>query len=150
SDRLYFEPLTVEDVLEIVEVEQPVGVIVQFGGQTPLGLAAALSAAGVPIVGTSPDMIDAAEDRARFAAFLHELGLRQPPNRTARTEVEALALADEIGYPLVVRPSYVLGGRAMEIVSEPADLHRFMRQAVTVSGASPVLLEHFLDDAIEV
>jgi carbamoyl-phosphate synthase large subunit len=150
SDRLYFEPLTVEDVLEIVEVEQPIGVIVQYGGQTPLRLAAALSAAGVPIVGTSPDMIDAAEDRERFAALLHELGLRQPRNRTARTEAEALALAGEIGYPLVVRPSYVLGGRAMEIVGEPADLRRYLRQAVTVSGDSPVLLDRFLDDAIEV
>jgi carbamoyl-phosphate synthase large subunit len=150
SDRLYFEPLTVEDVLEIVEVEQPVGVIVQYGGQTPLRLAAALSAAGVPIVGTSPDMIDAAEDRQRFAALLHELGLLQPLNRTARTEAEAVALADEIGYPLVVRPSYVLGGRAMEIVGEPADLQRYMCQAVTLSGDSPVLLDRFLDDAIEV
>ncbi|MFP3560098.1 carbamoyl phosphate synthase large subunit, partial [Paraburkholderia sp. SIMBA_049] len=113
-DRLYFEPLTLEDVLEIVDKEKPVGVIVQYGGQTPLKLALDLEAHGVPIVGTSPDMIDAAEDRERFQKLLQDLGLRQPPNRTARAEEEALALAAEIGYPLVVRPSYVLGGRAME------------------------------------
>ncbi|TXI89370.1 MAG: carbamoyl-phosphate synthase large subunit, partial [Burkholderiaceae bacterium] len=150
SDRLYFEPLTLEDVLEIVELEKPVGVIVQYGGQTPLKLALELEANGVPIIGTSPDMIDAAEDRERFQKMLHELGLRQPPNRTARTEEEALALAQEIGYPLVVRPSYVLGGRAMEIVHEQRDLERYMREAVKVSHDSPVLLDRFLNDAIEV
>ncbi len=150
SDRLYFEPLTLEDVLEIVDKEKPVGVIVQYGGQTPLKLALDLEANGVPIVGTSPDMIDAAEDRERFQKMLQDLGLRQPPNRTARTETEALALAQEIGYPLVVRPSYVLGGRAMEIVHEQRDLERYMREAVKVSHDSPVLLDRFLNDAIEV
>ncbi|MBP7203188.1 MAG: carbamoyl-phosphate synthase large subunit [Propionivibrio sp.] len=150
SDRLYFEPLTLEDVLEIVAIENPVGVIVQFGGQTPLKLARDLEANGVPIIGTSPDMIDAAEDRERFQQLLHDLGLKQPPNRTARAEAEALKLADEIGYPLVVRPSYVLGGRAMEIVHEPRDLERYMREAVKVSNDSPVLLDRFLNDAIEV
>ncbi|MRD71940.1 carbamoyl-phosphate synthase large subunit [Rhodocyclus tenuis] len=150
SDRLYFEPLTLEDVLEIVAVEQPVGVIVQYGGQTPLKLALALEANGVPIIGTSPDMIDAAEDRERFQKLLHELGLKQPPNRTARTEADALRLAEEIGYPLVVRPSYVLGGRAMEIVHEQKDLERYMREAVKVSHDSPVLLDRFLNDACEV
>lgn len=150
SDRLYFEPLTLEDVLEIVDLEKPVGVIVQYGGQTPLKLALELEANGVPIVGTSPDMIDAAEDRERFQKMLHELGLRQPPNRTARTEDEAITLAQEIGYPLVVRPSYVLGGRAMEIVHEQRDLERYMREAVKVSHDSPVLLDRFLNDAIEV
>ncbi|WP_395007625.1 carbamoyl-phosphate synthase large subunit, partial [Undibacterium sp.] len=150
SDRLYFEPLTLEDVLEIVDLEKPVGVIVQYGGQTPLKLALELEANGVPIIGTSPDMIDAAEDRERFQKMLHEIGLRQPPNRTARTEDEALALAQEIGYPLVVRPSYVLGGRAMEIVHEQRDLERYMREAVKVSHDSPVLLDRFLNDAIEV
>jgi carbamoyl-phosphate synthase large subunit len=150
SDRLYFEPLTLEDVLEIVDKEKPVGVIVQYGGQTPLKLALELEANGVPIIGTSPDMIDAAEDRERFQKMLHDLGLRQPPNRTARTEAEALALAQEIGYPLVVRPSYVLGGRAMEIVHEQRDLERYMREAVKVSHDSPVLLDRFLNDAIEV
>ncbi|MEK0428009.1 MAG: carbamoyl-phosphate synthase large chain [Pseudomonadota bacterium] len=150
SDRLYFEPLTLEDVLEIVDKEKPVGVIVQYGGQTPLKLALDLEANGVPIIGTSPDMIDAAEDRERFQKLLHELGLRQPPNRTARNEEEALRLAQEIGYPLVVRPSYVLGGRAMEIVHEQRDLERYMREAVKVSNDSPVLLDRFLNDAIEV
>ncbi|EXI76642.1 MAG TPA: carbamoyl-phosphate synthase large subunit [Candidatus Accumulibacter phosphatis] len=150
SDRLYFEPLTLEDVLEIVAVEKPLGVIVQFGGQTPLKLARDLEANGVPIIGTSPDMIDAAEDRERFQKLLHELGLRQPANRTARTESEALRLAAEIGYPLVVRPSYVLGGRAMEIVHEERDLERYMREAVKVSNDSPVLLDRFLNDASEV
>ena len=150
SDRLYFEPLTLEDVLEIVDKEKPVGVIVQYGGQTPLKLALDLEANGVPIIGTSPDMIDAAEDRERFQKMLQELGLRQPPNRTARTEEEALRLATEIGYPLVVRPSYVLGGRAMEIVHEQRDLERYMREAVKVSHDSPVLLDRFLNDAIEV
>ena len=150
SDRLYFEPLTLEDVLEIVAIEKPVGVIVQFGGQTPLKLARDLEANGVPIIGTSPDMIDAAEDRERFQKLLNDLGLKQPPNRTARTEADALRLADEIGYPLVVRPSYVLGGRAMEIVHEPRDLERYMREAVKVSNDSPVLLDRFLNDACEV
>jgi len=150
SDRLYFEPLTLEDVLEIVDKERPVGVIVQYGGQTPLKLALDLEANGVPIIGTSPDMIDAAEDRERFQKLLHELALRQPPNRTARNEEEALKLAQEIGYPLVVRPSYVLGGRAMEIVHEQRDLERYMREAVKVSNDSPVLLDRFLNDAIEV
>ena len=149
SDRLYFEPLTLEDVLEIVDLEKPVGVIVQYGGQTPLKLALDLEANGVPIVGTSPDMIDAAEDRERFQKLLQDLELRQPPNRTARTEEEALKLAQEIGYPLVVRPSYVLGGRAMEIVHEQRDLERYMREAVKVSNDSPVLLDRFLNDAIE-
>ncbi|MFT5531985.1 MAG: carbamoyl-phosphate synthase large subunit [Burkholderiaceae bacterium] len=150
SDRLYFEPLTLEDVLEIVDKEKPYGVIVQYGGQTPLKLALDLEANGVPIVGTSPDMIDAAEDRERFSQLLKDLGLRQPPNRTARTEADALLLAQEIGYPLVVRPSYVLGGRAMEIVHEQRDLERYMREAVKVSHDSPVLLDRFLNDAIEV
>jgi carbamoyl-phosphate synthase large subunit len=149
SDRLYFEPLTLEDVLEIVAKEKPKGVIVQYGGQTPLKLALDLEANGVPIIGTSPDMIDAAEDRERFQKLLHTLDLRQPPNRTARTEDEALRLADEIGYPLVVRPSYVLGGRAMEIVHDGRDLERYMREAVKVSHDSPVLLDRFLNDAIE-
>ncbi|MFN5178506.1 carbamoyl-phosphate synthase large subunit [Limnohabitans sp.] len=149
SDRLYFEPLTLEDVLEIVDKEKPSGVIVQYGGQTPLKLALGLEAAGVPIIGTSPDMIDAAEDRERFQKLLHELGLRQPPNATARTEAEALERAAELGYPLVVRPSYVLGGRAMEIVHEQRDLERYMREAVKVSNDSPVLLDRFLNDAIE-
>jgi carbamoyl-phosphate synthase large subunit len=149
SDRLYFEPLTLEDVLEIVDKEKPMGVIVQYGGQTPLKLALGLEAAGVPIIGTSPDMIDAAEDRERFQQLLHQLGLRQPPNATARTEAEALSKAAELGYPLVVRPSYVLGGRAMEIVHEQRDLERYMREAVKVSHDSPVLLDRFLNDAIE-
>jgi len=150
SDRLYFEPLTLEDVLEIVRIEKPVGVIVQFGGQTPLKLARDLEANGVPIIGTTPDAIDCAEDRERFQQLLHGLNLLQPPNRTARSSEEALRLADEIGYPLVVRPSYVLGGRAMEIVHEQADLERYMREAVKVSNKSPVLLDRFLNDAIEV
>ncbi|MGE0310930.1 MAG: carbamoyl-phosphate synthase large subunit [Lautropia sp.] len=150
SDRLYFEPLTLEDVLEIVELEKPIGVIVQYGGQTPLKLAKALEAAGVPIIGTSPDSIDVAEDRERFQKLLQRLDLRQPPNRTARTEAEAIQLAQEIGYPLVVRPSYVLGGRAMEVVHEQRDLERYMRDAVKVSNDSPVLLDRFLNDAIEV
>ncbi|NUZ07756.1 carbamoyl-phosphate synthase large subunit [Piscinibacter koreensis] len=150
SDRLYFEPVTLEDVLEIVAVEKPEGVIVQYGGQTPLKLALDLERAGVPIIGTTPDSIDIAEDRERFQKLLNELGLRQPPNRTARTEDQALELAHEIGYPLVVRPSYVLGGRAMEIVHGDKDLERYMRDAVRVSEKSPVLLDRFLDDAIEV
>ncbi|MEZ0271160.1 MAG: carbamoyl-phosphate synthase large subunit [Methylophilaceae bacterium] len=150
SDRLFFEPLTLEDVLEIVALEKPEGVIVQYGGQTPLKLARDLEKAGVPIIGTSPDAIDRAEDRERFQQMLHELGLKQPPNRTARTEEEALRCATEIGYPLVVRPSYVLGGRAMEIVQEQAQLERYMREAVKVSNDSPVLLDRFLNDAKEV
>lgn len=149
SDRLYFEPLTLEDVLEIVDVEQPDGVIVQYGGQTPLKLALGLEAEGVKIIGTTPDMIDAAEDRERFQKLLNDLGLRQPPNATARTEAEALEKAAGLGYPLVVRPSYVLGGRAMEIVHEQRDLERYMREAVKVSNDSPVLLDHFLSNAIE-
>ena len=149
SDRLYFEPVTLEDVLEIVHVEKPAGVIVQYGGQTPLKLALDLERNGVPIIGTSPNSIDLAEDRERFQKLLHDLNLRQPPNRTARTEDEALRLAEEIGYPLVVRPSYVLGGRAMEIVHGPEGLERYMREAVQVSNDSPVLLDRFLDDAIE-
>ena len=150
SDRLYFEPVTLEDVLEIVEKEKPIGVIVQYGGQTPLKLALDLEANGVLIIGTSPDSIDMAEDRERFQKLLHELGLKQPPNRTARTEEAALDLAHEIGYPLVVRPSYVLGGRAMEIVHGDKDLERYMREAVRVSDKSPVLLDRFLEDAVEV
>ena len=149
SDRLYFEPLTLEDVLEIVDKEKPLGVIVQYGGQTPLKLALDLEANGVPIIGTSPDMIDAAEDRERFQQLLHTLGLRQPPNATARTEPDALEKAASLGYPLVVRPSYVLGGRAMEVVHEQRDLERYMREAVKVSHDSPVLLDRFLNDAIE-
>ena len=150
SDRLYFEPVTLEDVLEIVDVEKPAGVIVQYGGQTPLKLALDLESYGVPIIGTTPDSIDVAEDRERFQQLLHTVGLKQPPNRTARTNEQALALAQEIGYPLVVRPSYVLGGRAMEIVHGDKDLERYMREAVKVSEKSPVLLDRFLDDAIEV
>ena len=149
SDRLYFEPVTLEDVLEIVAKEKPIGVIVQYGGQTPLKLALDLEANGVPIIGTSPDMIDAAEDRERFQQLLNQLGLRQPPNATARTEADALTKAEALGYPLVVRPSYVLGGRAMEIVHEQRDLERYMREAVKVSHDSPVLLDRFLSDAIE-
>jgi carbamoyl-phosphate synthase large subunit len=150
SDRLYFEPLTLEDVLEIVHVEKPFGVIVQFGGQTPLKLARDLEANGVPIIGTTPDSIDIAEDRERFQKLLTRLKLKQPPNRTARSPQKALAVAEEIGYPLVVRPSYVLGGRAMEIVYQQSDLERYMREAVKVSNDSPVLLDRFLNDAIEV
>ncbi len=150
SDRLYFEPVTLEDVLEIVALEKPVGVIVQYGGQTPLKLARALEKAGVPIIGTTPDAIDKAEDRERFQKMLQELGLKQPPNRTARTPEDAVRLALEIGYPLVVRPSYVLGGRAMEIVQEQSQLERYMREAVKVSNESPVLLDRFLNDALEV
>jgi carbamoyl-phosphate synthase large subunit len=149
SDRLYFEPLTLEDVLEIVDKEKPLGVIVQYGGQTPLKLALDLEANGVPIIGTSPDMIDAAEDRERFQQLLNTLGLRQPPNATARTEPDAPDKAAKLGYPLVVRPSYVLGGRAMEVVHEQRDLERYMREAVKVSHDSPVLLDRFLNDAIE-
>lgn len=150
SDRLYFEPVTLEDVLEIIDVEKPEGVIVQYGGQTPLKLARALEAHGVPIVGTTPESIDIAEDRERFQQLLHKLGLRQPPNRTAHTEAEAIVKAEEIGYPLVVRPSYVLGGRAMDIVHERSALERYMREAIKVTADSPVLLDRFLDDAVEV
>ncbi|MGB0845659.1 MAG: carbamoyl-phosphate synthase large subunit [Thiolinea sp.] len=150
SDRLYFEPLTLEDVMEIVDLEQPHGVIVQYGGQTPLKLARDLEALGAPIIGTSPDSIDLAEDRERFQQLIERLGLKQPPNRTASSMDEAVRLAEEVGYPLVVRPSYVLGGRAMEIVYHENELRRYMTTAVSVSNESPVLLDHFLDDAIEV
>ena len=150
SDRLYFESVTLEDVLEIVYKENPFGVIVQYGGQTPLKLSKTLADAGVPIIGTLPEDIDAAEDRERFQKILNDLNLKQPPNRTARTPEEAIKLAEEIGYPLVVRPSYVLGGRAMEIVHEQEDLERYMREAVKVSHDSPVLLDRFLNDAIEI
>jgi carbamoyl-phosphate synthase large subunit len=150
SDRLYFEPLTLEDVLEIVRKEDPLGVIVQYGGQTPLKLARALEAAGVPIIGTSPDSIDLAEDRERFQKLLERLNLRQPPNRTATSVDEAVVKAAEIGYPLVVRPSYVLGGRAMDIVHAEDELRRYMTHAVQVSNDSPVLLDRFLDHAKEV
>jgi carbamoyl-phosphate synthase large subunit len=150
SDRLYFEPLTFEDVMEILHVEKPFGVIVQYGGQTPLKLATSLGAAGVPIVGTTPDSIDVAEDRERFQKLVDRLQLKQPPNRTARNEEEAVRLASEVGYPLVVRPSYVLGGRAMEVVFNEDDLRAYMMAAVRVSNDSPVLLDRFLDLAIEV
>ena len=150
SDRLYFEPLTLEDVLEIIRIEKPAGVIVQYGGQTPLKLARELEKAGTPIIGTSSDSIDLAEDRERFQQLVHDLGLHQPPNRTARTPEEAIKMADEIGYPLVVRPSYVLGGRAMEIVRDQENLERYISEAVQVSNKSPVLLDRFLSDAIEV
>ncbi len=150
SDRLYFEPLTLEDVLEVIRVEKPKGVIVQYGGQTPLNLARALADAGAPIIGTSPEAIDKAEDREHFQSIVNELGLLQPPNATATNEAQALALAEGIGFPLVVRPSYVLGGRAMEIVHDISDLERYMREAVKVSNDAPVLLDRFLDDAIEV
>lgn len=149
SDRLYFEPLTFEDVLAIVEVEKPIGVIVQYGGQTPLKLATALQEAGVPIIGTSPKKIDEAEDRERFKIFLETIGLRQPSNRIAYTETSALAMAKEIGFPIVVRPSYVLGGRAMEIVSDVTSLKRYIKEAVNVAEDSPILLDRFLTDAIE-
>ncbi|HET7298649.1 MAG TPA: carbamoyl-phosphate synthase large subunit [Burkholderiales bacterium] len=150
SDRLYFEPLTLEDVLEIVDKETPWGVIVQYGGQTPLKLARDLAAAGVPIIGTSAESIDIAEDRERFQQLLEKLKLRQPPNRTARSTEEAVKHAAAIGYPVVVRPSYVLGGRAMEIVHQQSDLERYMKEAVKVSNDSPVLLDRYLSDAIEV
>ncbi|NWF39556.1 carbamoyl-phosphate synthase large subunit [Mariprofundus sp. NF] len=149
SDRLYFEPLTYEDVMAIVDVEKPYGVIVQFGGQTPLKLAESLEAAGVPIIGTSPDMIDLAEDRERFQQLLHQLKLKQPENGTARSTEEAVAVANEIGYPVVVRPSYVLGGRAMQIVHNEKGLLRYMREAVQASPDHPVLLDRFLNQAIE-
>ncbi|MEO7622129.1 MAG: carbamoyl-phosphate synthase large subunit, partial [Gallionella sp.] len=154
SDRLYFEPLTLEDVLEVVAVEKPIGVIVQFGGQTPLSLAHGLEKNGVPIIGTTPDMIDCAEDRARFQQMLHQLNLKQPPNRTACNVEEGIAGVAEIGYPLVMRPSNVLGGRAMEIIHAQVDLERYMRDAQEMSKTyperMPILLDRFLDDAIEV
>ncbi len=150
SDRLYFEPLTLEDVLEIVHREEPKGLIVQYGGQTPLKLALDLEKAGAPIIGTSPDSIDLAEDRERFQKLIMELGLRQPPNATARTEEEAVECAQTVGYPLVVRPSYVLGGRAMEIVHNEDDLRAYVKDAVKVSDDSPILLDRFLDQAVEV
>jgi carbamoyl-phosphate synthase large subunit len=150
SDRLYFEPLTLEDVLEVLAVERPEGVIVQFGGQTPLKLSRALEAAGAPIIGTSPDSIDIAEDRERFQALVKKLALKQPANATARTEEQGVQLAREVGFPLVVRPSYVLGGRAMEVVFSEEDLRIYMTHAVQVSNDSPVLLDRFLDVAIEV
>ncbi len=150
SDRLYFEPLTLEDVLEVMDIEKPKGVIVQYGGQTPLKLARDLEAAGVPVIGTTPDCIDLAEDRERFQQLVNELGLKQPPNRLARSTEEAVAGAAEIGFPLVVRPSYVLGGRAMEIVYNETDLKYYMKNAVSVSNDAPVLLDRFLDDAVEV
>ncbi|HXC92821.1 MAG TPA: carbamoyl-phosphate synthase large subunit, partial [Geobacteraceae bacterium] len=150
SDRLYFEPLTYEDVLSIVDIEKPYGVIVQFGGQTPLKLAVALEKAGVPIIGTSPDSIDRAEDRERFQEMLHKLGLKQPENGTARSFEEAEKVADRIGYPVVVRPSYVLGGRAMEIVYDVDNLRRYMLTAVLASPEHPILIDKFLDEAIEI
>jgi carbamoyl-phosphate synthase large subunit len=150
ADRLYFEPLTFEDVLAIVDIEKPKGVIVQFGGQTPLKLAEALMNAGVPIIGTSPDSIDMAEDRERFQQMITKLGLRQPPNKTVKTLEEGLTAARNIGFPLVVRPSYVLGGRAMEIVYDEDELTRYLREAVQLSDRSPVLLDRFLDQAIEI
>src|SRR5205085_5211502 len=154
SDRLYFEPLTAEDVLELLELEMSngklLGVIVQFGGQTPLKLAQALEDAGVPILGTSPDAIDLAEDRERFAALIQKLGLKQPANGIARSRDEAIAVAARIGYPVLTRPSYVLGGRAMEIVDSPTQLDDYIHTAVQVSGDSPVLIDQYLRDAIEV
>ena len=154
SDRLYFEPLTVEDVLEILHVEasrgELLGVIVQFGGQTPLKLAQALEDEGIPILGTSPDAIDLAEDRERFAKLVDRLGLRQPLNGIARSRDEAIEVAERIGYPVLIRPSYVLGGRAMEIVDSPAQLDDYIHTAVQVSGDSPVLIDQYLRDAIEV
>ena len=150
SDRLYFESLTLEDVLAIIDIEKPKGVIVHYGGQTPLKLARALEANGVKIIGTSPDAIDQAEDRKRFQEVVTRLKLHQPANGTVRSEEEAIELAEKIGYPLVVRPSYVLGGRAMEVVYQEADLRQYLQNAVDVSNDSPVLLDKFLDDAIEV
>jgi carbamoyl-phosphate synthase large subunit len=153
-DRLYFEPLTAEDVLEILHVEQQngklKGVIVQFGGQTPLNLAKALEDAGIPILGTSPDAIDLAEDRERFAALINKLKLKQPENGIARSREEAIAVAETIGYPVLMRPSYVLGGRAMEIVDTQAQLENYIETAVRVSGDSPVLIDRYLRDAVEV
>jgi carbamoyl-phosphate synthase large subunit len=150
SDRLYFEPLTLEDVLEIVRVEKPEGLIVQYGGQTPLKLAVPLEEAGAPILGTTPDAIDRAEDRERFAALIDKLGLRQPANGVARSAEEAFAVAHRIGYPVMVRPSYVLGGRAMEVVHDDADLEKYLTEAVQASHERPVLVDRFLRDAAEV
>ena len=150
SDRLYFEPLTVEDVMSIIDIENPWGVIVQYGGQTPLKLADELEKCGVPIIGTSPDSIDLAEDRERFKTLIQSLGLKQPSNQTVTNFTQAKKSAEEIGYPLVVRPSYVLGGRAMEIVTNTSDLEKYMKEAVDVSDDSPILLDKFLNDAIEV
>jgi carbamoyl-phosphate synthase large subunit len=150
SDKLYFEPLTVEDVLNICDKEQPDGVIVQFGGQTPLKLAVALEKAGVRIIGTSPSMIDVAEDRKLFGALVQRLGIRQPENGTARSEEEAKAVAERLGYPVLVRPSYVLGGRAMAIVYDKDSLLHYMKVAVSASPEHPVLIDRFLDDAIEI
>ena len=150
SDKLYFEPLTHEDVLNIYEQEKPEGVIVQFGGQTPLNLAAGLKAAGVPIIGTQPESIELAEDRKLFAEMLDRLGLRQTPSGSAASEDEAVAIAERIGYPVLVRPSFVLGGRAMELVYHAEDLRRYMRSAIEVSPRRPVLVDRFLEDAIEV
>ena len=150
SDRLYFEPLTVEDVLSIIEKENPWGVIVQYGGQTPLKLASELEQCGVNIIGTSPDSIDLAEDRERFKVLIESLGLKQPLNKTVTTISQTKDSAEEIGYPIVVRPSYVLGGRAMEIVTNTTDLEKYMKEAVDVSDDSPILLDKFLNDAIEV
>ena len=150
SDRLYFEPLTLEDVLAVIDVEKPEGIIVHYGGQTPLKLAAALEKSGAKIIGTSPDSIDLAEDRERFQKMIQKLNLKQPVNGTARSQEEAVKIADSIGFPLVVRPSYVLGGRAMEIVYNKENLERYMKTAVQVSNDSPVLLDSFLDHAIEV
>jgi carbamoyl-phosphate synthase large subunit len=150
SDRLYFEPLTFEDVMEVIALEKPEGVIVQYGGQTPLKLSRALAAAGAPIIGTTPDAIDVAEDRERFQHLIQALGLKQPANATARAEEQAVQLAREVGYPLIVRPSYVLGGRAMEVVFNEDDLRTYMTEAVKVSNDSPVLLDRFLDLATEV
>ena len=150
SDRLYFEPLTVEDVLSVIEKEKPWGVIVQYGGQTPLKLANELESCGVNIIGTSPDSIDLAEDRERFKVLIESLNLKQPSNKTVTTISQAKKSAEEIGYPIVVRPSYVLGGRAMEIVTNTSDLEKYMKEAVDVSDDSPILLDKFLNDAIEV
>ena len=150
SDRLYFESLTFEDVIEIVHLEKPKGVIVQFGGQTPLNLVKRLEAAGVPVIGTSPDAIDRAEDRERFQQLIQKLKLKQPPNRTVRSVEESIVEAAKLSYPLVVRPSYVLGGRAMEIVYNEEELKRYMHKAVKVSNESPVLLDYFLNAAIEI
>ena len=150
SDRLYFEPLTLEDVLAVIEIEKPEGIIVHYGGQTPLKLAEALEKSGANIIGTSPDSIDLAEDRERFQKMIQKLKLKQPVNDTARSQDEAVEIANSIGFPLVVRPSYVLGGRAMEIVYDNESLERYMKTAVKVSNDSPVLLDSFLDHAIEV
>ncbi len=150
SDRLYFESLTLEDVLEIVAIEKPKGVIVQYGGQTPLKLARELAKAGVPIIGTSPDAIDCAEDRERFQQLINELGLRQPRNGTVRSREEGLRLAKVFAYPMIVRPSYVLGGRAMKVIFNEQELARYMKNVDEVSPDSPLLLDQFLDDAIEV